>query len=232
MKFNSEAHLCERFEDWVIREGGEIDREPRDGKATWDLLVTRERGGGELEQVGVHAKDAFGAEVLLQAIRDMRRPQGPDIGAILVPKITNDFAKVVVEGIGLAVITPSREWWDEERGELRYDFDVVEPGPLARHPSPPQRMERPRFANETPAGVPSPRVMTKQKERELRLCMILRRKGYVNSKDFRSVGMNPKFVPGSWLYRSGYNKFTQVEGSTLPDEYHPKATAALARETA
>jgi hypothetical protein len=87
---------------------------------------------------------------------------------------------------------------------------------------------------EVPAGVPSPRKLTHWTMRELRLLYTLRTngKGYLRTKDFQAVGLDPKRFMPSWLYRSAHNHFELVIEADTPDKHHPAAWAKVEEEMA
>ena len=77
--------------------------------------------------------------------------------------------------------------------------------------------------------------MTPWKVKALRLCIVLRDRGYITSKDFKDLGLSPTVWRSRWLVPDGkvrvnnraVQKLVPRPGVALPDEGHPEVVKAL-----
>jgi hypothetical protein len=213
-----ETDLCQLFIDKAREDGWivypEIDY--------WDILVVDPSNN---EQIGIQAKGSLTWKVLSQAIKD--RGFGPHRRAILVPVAENDFQELA-DSLKLGVydlrnILDGDELYEETLKyhirkpimEPKYKWDTIKPCWL------------PEIIPDIPAGVPSPRRMTQWRQKALKLCKILRIRGYVTSKDFKNL----KLSYNTWIYsgwikptherividKGRYEKYVIADETKLPD---------------
>ncbi len=239
-RWPNEALLCE---EWMklLPDGWT----PYPETAGWDILVVRSSDGF---QVGVQAKLHPNVKVVAQAIRPWewermaaiadprfpatRRKPGPDVHAVLVPRNADGFG-TICRMLNVFVFTldspPDRDY--RRRPDIRrcdsesWRWD---------HPS---RHELPPYVPDSVAGSPSPITLTKWKVSAIRLCLRLRARGWVTSKDFSELGLSPTYWrqggSASLLVDSGERdgrsfKWVARAGVRLPDEEHPEVAAKIA----
>ena len=214
MKFETEHLLCRAFQDFVG--GREVPWDIYPETNEWDLLCVDESD----RRLGIQAKLQDAPLAVAQAVECLKHGKA-DTGAILMPSVSESIRRLC-KATRIGWIVPVG--LDDNGGTL---FQIELPRMVIDKES--ARPKLPPMKPEVPAGVPSPRKFTNNTMKELRLCAIFRRKGFVNTKDFQSVGLRTTFLP-DWLYRKSWNRFEQVIGSSLPDEFHPTASAAAALE--
>lgn len=240
--FKSEADLCDAFAVCASAAGFTVYPET----AGWDQLLVR----GDL-QVGVQAKQHANVKVLAQCIEwnafylDSAQAEGflprtgPTVRAVLVPWAPPEFKDVARE-LRLHVFEAKKKWMDGNGLLARphWTFEVPDtfPDRLLRVVDEGERL--PSVVPQVRAGVPGPTVLTLWKEKAIRLCVRLRRNGYVTTADFASVGIDAgRWVggPDPWLQRlpdkdGRHAKFGVRPGVRLPDEQHPDVAAAFAAQ--
>lgn len=212
--------------------------------AGFDVLVVHESG----RQIGVQAKLALNAKVADQIMPDPRddyygRP-GPDHRMVIVSKITEASAGIVkmLKRLGVTTLCP-RKTYDRQLGEI-FTFDLqyqllgpdTNPSPYSADRMfdwwPSERCKVPMVATSLPAGVPSPIQLTPWKESALKVIALMRRQGFITTKQIAAHGIgittwtqSPGSKP-SWLSR-GAVRGQWIESEHMPafDQQHPEAYA-------
>lgn len=233
-----EAEVCEKFKALMEDSGWVVYPETSD----WDLVCVGPRG----VQVGVEAKGRANIMVLYQALHGDRFPGckkiGPDYHAVLVPKAVPEFKKLA-HILGVIVfdyedITKfGANSIDRFRLRLGWLSEELDNPMLWNHSKP---LWTPPVVVEVPAGVQSPVKVTQWKVSAVRLCMLLRERGYITTRDFRDFGIRLTVYWRWRLKNSGRMKVPALkgEGSTsvakyvpngkpLPDEEFPEVLTSL-----
>jgi hypothetical protein len=214
----SEAELCERFAAHATPSG--LTVYPETGG--FDQLLVAADG----TQVGVEAKLRGTFEVLLQAhpgvwFDDATEERvGPDYRAVLVPEAPARFAGVAL-AMGLHCYE-LRQLEAPHRGSPRIAVPSERLWPHLH------RITLPSFVPTMPAGVPSPKRMTRWLTGAIALCAHLRAVGFVTIYDFRRHGLHPQIWLDRWVEWRGETTTTigrrrtvrvyrRREGVALPD---------------
>lgn len=185
--FGSENELCEKLIE-VARANG-FKAYPETGR--WDvLLACRETD----DQIGIQGKLRPNILVLDQATSLIESGPGPVIHAALVPIANRSFLRVakhlrvqVIEGVHLD----------------RFDLGAV----LARAPRWQHRSPEwmPEVEVLCPAGVPSPRRMTRWKIQAVKLCLLIRERGYATRHDMTRLKLDPY-----WWFRPRFGPILEA----------------------
>lgn len=211
--------------------------------AGWDILLVYPDG----RQVGVQAKLHANIKVLAQAMEPRPHKPGPEVHAVLVPKVNWDFERVArmcdVLPISPGPISMELAPWltreDQEAITARRRRSTVHAAVrLALGCTPrehPSRHELPPVVPTSVAGSPSPVVLTPWKVKAVKLSMLLRRRGHVTSKDFRELGLDPGYWRRALLEPNGEKtgrcqQLVARPGARLPDEEHPELVAHFEAE--
>lgn len=212
--FGSEAELCDVMSR-VAREAGFAVHPECSG---WDLLIVHRATG---EQIGVQAKLRPNVGVLAQCLVGRGQP-GPGIHAVLVPGLPDAFVTIAehlnieafaaegLQAVHLELVLKQKYRWQHSALAWAPDVEIV-----------------------TPAGVPSPRSITKWKLSAVKFCLLLRRRGYVTPADMRTHGLHRAFwfLPRSPLLRSngerGQYVFADPDSPSNPDMRWPEITQAI-----
>lgn len=226
--FESERALCESFAEYIKPRGWEVHRETSDFDL---LLVCREPGTNHLVQpgdiVGVQAKLRPSVEVLAQALPHWTKTRGPDFHMVLVPESRGDF-KDVARALRIVVADYSKTSRLGERREWRLSH-------FYRHYYD-KKPWYPDFVADVPAGVQSPRQITKWKIAAIRLCLLAEHRGWVTSLDFAKAGLfMDRWVQRTWLVCTGerapdssrHKKYVLNEQPALPHRKNPEVLAAV-----
>lgn len=223
--FGTEAELCDQLIKVARACGYQVHAEV----SGWDLLIVcRETG----TQLGVQAKLRPSVDVLAQALGHERLP-GPELHAVLVPVAPPAFITVarrlnvhVIQGVllgelSLPIIFGNKFRWTHTRREWVPEVEVY-----------------------TPAGVPSPRSITRWKLAAVKLCMLARERGHVTAADLRELKLSrnwwfsPRFGPvlvsrvkidEHGLSRAVRNEYVlrDPSSSAMPDLRWPEIVVAL-----
>lgn len=224
----TEEQLCAEFMAWARSEGHRCYPE----WGGWDILVVMSNG----TQVGVEAKTRANVEVLEQAMSPAECRPGPTYHAVLVPTAGVAF-KAIAGRLNVWVM----EWAPKPAWRARYAKAALLPT-LVRgtwawsHPEPqgvPPVEELGR-----PAGVPSPSSLTPWKLKAIKLLIILERRGYVTSADFKALDLSITTWVGRWIRWDGSkigrrHRYVAIAEprDTRPDRLHPEVTTALREKT-
>jgi len=186
----SEEELCSWFGELATKDGWTVYPET----AGWDLLLVKDH-----VQIGVEAKLRANVDVLAQALRPGIENDGPRFHAVLVPKAGRAFLEVartlrVVTFDRRALESDAHLYWYRQDGHalIRPPFEWF----AWNHPDP---AELPPIVPDVPAGVPSPRTLTKWKIGAIRICLRIRARGWVAKRDFTELGVSPSHWYRKWL---------------------------------
>lgn len=188
-----EADLCEKFMAAATEDGWTVYPEV----SGWDIVLVDSMGA----QFGIEAKLRPNCDVLVQAL-NQEFGRGPDFGGVLVPKCGRPFLHVAGK-LGLYVFTLEHCGPYDERGWPSVRREIVWPsveprktqGRLWLPPVVPTSVE---------AGRPAPSPLTMWRVGALRVCAILRSRGWVTSADFKTAGIAPgRWVQVGWIANSG-----------------------------
>ena len=229
----TEAELCALFRTAATGDGWTVYPEV-DG---WDLLLVWERkarpptGVRRGDQVAVEAKSRASVTAMAQCLdRCEGAVKGPDFRAVLAPRASEDFRRVAgALGIGIYTLehcrpgerTPRSRRKRVRAPERRMTFD--------------EPLWTPPVVSEGPGGAPSPRALTPWRVKALRICALLRTRGWVTSKDFEAAGVSMTNWRKRWIRRDGsvgrLARYVLAEAHDFPDigfEAERDALAALA----
>ncbi|MGD9676434.1 MAG: hypothetical protein AB7V19_07100, partial [Candidatus Bipolaricaulia bacterium] len=194
----------------------------------WDLVLVWRRpsvfdGPQEDDQFGIEAKLRASVDVLAQTHLRGRRSRGPDFRGVLVPHASGPFdylaSQLKIHSFSLKHCGPWKETsrygttWSNPRVDLhtvpRYRWDRrsrlwLPPVPLAGS-----------------GGSPSPRQLTKWRVGALKLCALIRARGYLTTEDFKEAKISPSRWPvQGWVVPDGkIGRLTRyvIGPSPLPD---------------
>jgi len=205
----SEADLCADLIAHARADGYVVHPET----SGWDVLLVDTDG----TQAGVQAKLRAGLEVLCQALQPPEKQPGPARHAVLIP-VPNYQLSAVARAAGIAVLLPG--------GGPRWALSRAR---VWQHPEPAWVPERP---VEVPAGVPGPRLVTRWKVAAVKLCAVLRARGFLTRADFREHGVDPRWWlrgPSRCLVTDGNGVYTEdsERPGLLPDLRWPEVVAAV-----
>lgn len=206
--FKTEADLCAAFIKWLLRYPEWTPYAETEG---WDILLVHADG----TQVGVQAKLRFNMAVLQQSIESGHGWQdtGPDYRAVLVPEDCG--IRDICDALGLTLIRPRKHW----NGSFQFEPDLDGRSYERWHfNNPEKRHKLPTYIPDVPAGVPSPKILSKWKIGALEICACIELRGYVTRQDFRRAGIDHRrWVqewldavsgnPGAWKWRQGAPDF-------------------------
>ena len=252
LPWSTEAELCEDFSAGARAVGWTVYPET----AGFDLFLSGPAG----VQVGVEAKLRPNLAVVAQLCRHAgaARWGAPDYLCALIGRSTPDFATVIGR-LGFELIdggaVEQARYYDERAAEWfrrhgrRYTgaareepfenpWGAVRPEYLdgwRRFADGSNRVKLPDFVPNLRAGVPSPLQLTPWKVKAIRLCAILRERGWVTTADFKALELDPsRWTRGtrSWLMDSGVkegrrSRLVARPGVALPDEQRPELTAQV-----
>lgn len=244
----TEAELCAAFRAAAEGDGWVVYPEV----AGWDLVLVWPGespvppGAADIPrgtQVGVEAKLRGNAEVLAQVIGRTRwkgTPR-PDFAAVLVPHASDAF-ETVAGALGVGVYTLRhaapyrvRRWGDYERERKTIA------APHARESAEPvvrrgtaKRLWLPPVVPTIEAGHPAPSPLTPWRVKAIRLCAILRARGYLTGGDFKDAAVNPQVWRDRWVRNAGKDpegrgaRYVAIAGARLPDVGFEAEAALLA----
>lgn len=223
-----EADLCAAFTTYVGAAGLVAYPEVsgwdlvlvRSGAAPTDLFTGRLAPG---DQVGVHAKVVGGVAVLAQIVEAMAEAKAPRFGVALVERSDPDFLRVS-KCCGIPVFYRSRRAYRSKKwveGDSFY-FSNAEPRPRGG-----DQLWLPPVVPDLPAGVRSPQQLTEWRVGALKLCAVLRARGYLLPSDFQKVGVDRRRWVRQWVRPltscSGCSNTGEVRKGTCPEcDGHPR----------
>lgn len=212
----------------------------RGGRKTWEDLQKSDLRDRDFVQPGdqfaIEAKKRADAAALCQCLNRLKRrgmtPSGPDFTGIVAQTISNPVQELC------------RRWHDIDTFEIdkleRSDFDrwlreppLIEPGRTNRRDYDKRLWLPPVVPENVVAGEPSPSALTPWRIAALRLCVVLRCRGYVTKQDFdrHDAGRPNTWKTRRWIRTDGsirlvneangreysYNKYVPIDGADLPD---------------
>lgn len=230
-EFETEAAICQAFiasvpPEWIVYPETQ----------GWDILLVHRVGGW---QIGIEAKKALNAKVLVQAIDGKHRAKdGPDFRAVLVAKVVAENA-VIARALGITVIQPRpvervSEWaarYEKHGPRLPLFMPDL---PITEHLDrigtwwgtwdraawfdcfPTLRHRLPDYVPQVAAGVPAPLVLSDWKIKAMRVCVWVERHGTIDRATFRALGIDPsRWMNGHWL-KAGSARGQWVAGKAFP----------------
>ncbi len=228
-EFKSEKDLCSSFSAHAQTLGWEVFFET----SGFDLLLRRDG-----ITVGIEAKLVPNILVLHQALPKWHADAGPHFHAVLVPRASYEFLGIAAR-LRICVIRPvelkrSRSWmrrhpYAEGLGAIEWQF------PLTHAHEYPKAPWIPDINVLTPAGVKSPKVITRWKITAVKLCLLAETQGYLTLLDFEQAGLNiGTWVQRKWILNTGkkcgerrLTKYTLIDDDQLPHRRYPEIVAAL-----
>lgn len=228
----SEVELCAGFVKWADGQGWTAYAET----SGFDIVMVRRSDG---RQIGVHAKLAFNATLLRQALPDRywraELPKGPEHRAILLPAYDRDISEVAAY-LGLVYFYRDVRPGFRANGSYGPVILLHRPGLTDDivgswlHWPASGPLDLPAYVPDVPAGASAPVQLTDWKIRALRITAILETTGHVTLDDFRRHGIDHRrWVPSGWLifeagvYRRGPNMAF--------DRQHPRVYRDILQET-
>jgi hypothetical protein len=217
----SEVELCARFIAWA--------------ETTSDWIVYAETGDFDMllvapdgVQVGIEAKLGFTAKLLDQILprNYFSGAPGPDYRGVLLPKSPRAESLKLLGQLGLLAFYGSQHD-DQFHGGSLTDRKGWS------HWAPEKRIELPTFVPDVAAGAPSPVRLTRWKVAALKIVALLEVRGYVVSRDFRELGIDPRrwTDPSEGLLRLE-SKGRYLRGEKLRfDQQHPRVYAEIVAAT-
>lgn len=197
MRFKTEGELCDYFSATAKVNGWDVFPEVN----SWDLVLVN---GGV--QIAIEAKLRGNIQLLAQVMnRTRNRRLCPDFRAVLVPIATTDlvdvcfYLRVVLFTSGTRLVNPNPRF-------------CLDPG---------KRLVLPSVPLQTGGGRPSPRTLSPWREKALRMCIRLRRDGFVTGQDFEELKLHRQHWIRTWLNRDGkvgrYARYVLRPDAVLPD---------------
>jgi len=198
---STEAELCDALVTAAARDGWDAFPEV----SGWDLVLVwtgrvkvpalycRDREPEAGYQLAVEAKLRPGVDAIVSAIDRRGTRRGPDEVALLVPHAGRSFVRLC-RHLDLRVLTLA----DCGRGELRFIAPRSIPG------DPAARLRLPPIALQGSGGAPSPRTLSAWRVGALRICRVLRERGWITRDDFRAHGVDrTRWVNARWIRADG-----------------------------
>lgn len=248
----TEADLCSAFID-ALEPGWTVYPET----AGWDILLALEqrrpstatearaekwthRCTHPLEpgtQLGIEAKLRGNCTVLRQALPglswcDIDEQPGPDFRAVLVPRASPDFGTIAA-ALGLIVIEgePGR---NAHLGPVAGHLEsMLRHRPVWDHS---RRHKLPEVVPDVPAGVPSPSTLSRWKIQAVRLCVLLRDRGFLTHVDFKQHGVSTTRWYHNWIVKGDkvgrIQRWVARPGWVPWDETHAGVAAQLREKDA
>lgn len=245
-----EAELCEIFIRDMNAQPGWVCYPETGG---FDILAVHEDG----RQIGVEAKLSLNAKVADQIMPDPWQfrygLKGPDHRLVIVSKITEASAGIakLLGYMGIPVLTArissvlTREGGCVERmqfDEYRLRDLLSGGGHFGDHDlfdwNPEERCQVPMVVPQVAAGVPAPVRLTPWKEKALRALALLRKQGFITSRQLKELGMSPT----TWTQHNSTRAWLDkgpvlgqwLETDRIPafDKQHPEAYAAAVADLA
>lgn len=227
--YNKESELCDALIKVAKEQGYHIYPET----SNWDIIIVKDI------QIGIQAKLKDNMDVLAQAIEGVQ-PVGvnikwsypaPHIRAVLVPHASKEFKKIasvlgvfVIEGAVFNRYGKIREWIKEISKLDGYNKNCLT--------FPKKLCWIPEVEIDVPAGVSSPKTITKWKLAAVKLCLLLNEKGFLTSVDFKSINMSMTlWKQKKWLIPADkigkLIKYVRNKKIELPDQLYPEIVEAL-----
>lgn len=215
--FSTEADLCAAF----------IAAIPKDWTAypEWggfDILLV---GPGGI-QIGIEAKLALNAKVLMQAMEPSRAwsatKPGPDFRAVLVPDTATSTLEPIAKALGVTVIrmrageVRDGYFWTGGRGVTPFSPSLPRDTDHYWHDFWPwRRVPMPEVIPDCAAGCPAPVRITEWKLKAIKIAILLDRRP-VTRADFKALDIHmSRWSDCGWIVRG------EARGTWVWGEYHP-----------
>lgn len=215
----------------------------------FDILAVHDDG----RQVGVEAKLQLNAKVADQIMPEPWQFRygmtGPDHRIVIVSKITDASAGIakLLGYMGVPVLVPREGYESRESFKKRMEFCSHNLAGLlsGRDPwgrvdlfdwNPEERCQVPMVVPQVAAGVPAPVRLTPWKEKALRALALMRRQGFITTKQIKELGMSPTAwtqhsSTQSWLDKgSKPGQWIETDRTPAFDKQHPEAYAVAVAE--
>jgi hypothetical protein len=212
MKFESETKLCQAFRDFTAAEGSYVVHAETFG---YDMVLVDEE---DSERIGIEAKNGDAIAALNQCIRK-RKIGDVNATAILVP-FANQHIRTLCLSQGVGVITPIGG--PDKNGDYRFSLSMPATADMIECRSK-KAKPLPRHVSNRPAGVPSPKALTPTREKELRLCGIMRKRAgsqfnglYATAAEVKKCGLVRAFWKPDWIRFAG-SVYRPIDPERMPD---------------
>lgn len=226
----TEIDVCKRFQSVAEEEGWTVYPEVAD----WDLLCVWEqdeprRGLGKYPQPGdqlaIEAKGRCRVQALEQCIRRLglqlrssggaRRKYGPDYAAIAAPTIGESFG-FVARCMGIHTYEVDETFGKSHR--TRHAIPISKNKRLDFK----EKLWTPPVVPDIQAGASSPEPLTQWRVQALKLCAILRGRGWASTADFKRLDISKIIWRRKWIENDGrepveYQGETRNFGKYVPD---------------
>lgn len=185
-KWASEAAMCAEFIAYAERKK-KWRAYPE--TAGWDILMVRVEDG---LQVGIEAKLALNVKVLEQALGTSRYylPNGPDLRAVLVPRMDTGGLSGIARALGITVICfePFDRTVHGSNAQARPDLPTDDWSlEYNWHPWAPQQRETlPEYIPDVTAGSSAPVTLSSWKVKAIKLAILLETRPVTRS-DFKAL---------------------------------------------
>lgn len=223
----SEAVLCDEFIEIAEDEGWAAFPEV----AGWDIVLVWRGPSVDLspdltiregDQFAIEAKTSCRVKALAQCLDRINRSPRPDFVGVLVPSISDDYKRVAralgISMFGLDLLSPVIK----DRPLKQFMRQIV---PRAGRTDGNKRLWLPPIAGNVQAGSSSPSPLSKWRVQALKICAILRDRGYLMTADFRAAGIGISTWRDKWIERDGnvegtrYAKYVgKFDSSSFPDK--------------
>ncbi len=236
MTKRTEAGICA---DFIEALGDEWQVYPE--TEGWDMLLVLTRdipsshfGHTHLPagtQVGIEAKLCGNVKVLVQALpsryAEVMDLPGPDYRAVLVPKCSGEFSELA-SYLGIVVLTEKPSWDGEPHRNARELSDIL----LRSNAFPAsERHPLPEVIPDSIPGSPSPVTVSAWKLKAIKLCILLRDRGYLTIHDFRQHGIDHRRWYNNWIVKGEKvgpeQRWVRAPDWKPWDEIHPGVVAQL-----
>jgi hypothetical protein len=215
--WKSEAEMCRKFVDELRASGWVVYPEVSD----WDFVVVGKTsrihpflGYNKIDKdvtIGFQAKLKANFKVLAQALTT----SGPTYRYVLVPDGSPEF-RAVARHCGVGVVTTRNIGYLESVTSKKPIGDwmmAIAGGQVKEFPRGEKFWLPPIESTAIVPGQPSPRQLTKWRVGAIRLCAVLRSKGFLTQQDFDDHGVSSQRWKKLWLRKSGKVE-VEVDGKT------------------
>lgn len=213
-EYRSERALCETLRWAALRLGARFYPEC----SGWDALLVLESG----EQMGVQAKLVSNLDVLGQAIEKRGKGLvGPDMRAVLVPRVRARHFEAVAAGLRVTVLEP---WTIEDPTRFAAAIERA-----ARWETE-SRCWVPPYEPDHPAGVPAPRTVSRWRVEAARLCAELREGKTFTAREIEARHVGRMSTWYRWLERvpgTRPARYRPMPRAWLPDRSFPEVARGL-----
>lgn len=225
MTWESETAMCAFFAASVAKNGWVVHPET----AGHDMVLVANQDNAEFcagETVAVEAKLRANVTLLRQAapplVLGKTMKHYAHMYVALVPACTEDFRIIATALMIDVVVCDNTRGW-QQGFRLHSDYrDPLAPG----LPVPPSPVD-------TPAGVPSPRVVTRWKLAAVRICLeaMSHPAHEIERTRFARLNVEPRlWIVRGWAVRVSKTTYRILDSPTRPDRLYPEIVAVVAAE--